>query len=120
MPQARDSLMDDKMLSRICLAVTLTGMVGLALTYRNEFEETSIGELLETKEGKGIVFGRIEHVIRGYPSTMFVLYDGNRATVYYPRESDLNKNDFVHVYAQSEEHSGKKELYAYKVIRDSE
>jgi len=110
--------MDDKKLSLICLAITLIGIMGFFLTYRNEFEETNIGALLEKEGNEGVVFGRIEYVIKNYPSTMFILTDGNSAIVYYPKETDLNKNDFVKVYAKSEYHSDKKELYAYKVIKD--
>jgi hypothetical protein len=110
--------MDDKRLSLICLAVVLAGIAGFFLTYRDEFGETSIGALLEKEGNTGIVFGRIDYVIKNYPSTIFILTDGNKATVYYPKETDLNRNDFVRVYAQSEYHSDAKEIYAYKVIRD--
>ena len=34
------------------------------------------------------------------------------------KETDFNKNDFVFVYAQTETHEGKRQLFAYKVVKD--
>jgi len=109
--------MDDKKLSKICLAITLCGMILLGLTYHEEFEKKTIYEVTQKEGTKGLVYGRIEYVIKNSPSTQFILTDGNKILVFYPRESDYNKNDFVYVYAESQTSGGKKELYAYKVVK---
>jgi hypothetical protein len=117
--------MNDKTLSKICLAITIIGMLLLLLTYKNEFESTTITQILKEKNSKGIISGRIEYVIKNYPITIFALTDGNRALIYYPKPTTLEKNDFVKVYAenkpeqQNNETKKSNELYAYKVIKDA-
>jgi hypothetical protein len=94
--------MNEKTISIICLVITLVGMLALVLTYKNEFEETTISNLLSQPNSKGILFGRIEHIIQNYPTTLFVLNDGTEATIYYPKKSTFQPGSFVEVYAENQ------------------
>jgi len=93
--------MNDTQLTQLCLAITLGGMLALALTYEPQFEESSISELGKKEGAKGILHGRIETVIKNYPITLFILDDKELALVYYPRATTLEQNDFVKVYAEN-------------------
>lgn len=118
--------MDEKNISQICLAITIIGMFIFLLTYQNEFENKKISELLLEENSKGILFGRIEHVIQNYPSTIFVLNDGNETLIYYPKMTTLEKGTFVEVYAEHKaepknsitisKSKKQEELFAQKVI----
>ena len=55
--------MNEKHLMQLCLIITLISMLILALTYKPEFEEKTLGELIQKmvqKEG----FGRVEYVVK--------------------------------------------------------
>ncbi|MCX6803679.1 MAG: hypothetical protein NTY48_03860 [Candidatus Diapherotrites archaeon] len=109
--------MDDKTIAQICVCVTIIGILLFVLTYKEEFSETTITELLKTKGAKGIIFGRIDYLIKNYPITQFVLEDGNTATIYYPKATSFEENMFVKVYAENDEKETKsKNLYAHKVV----
>jgi hypothetical protein len=120
--------MNDKTLSKICLAITLIGMIFLALTYKPEFEETTISDLIQKGKAKGIIFGKVESIIKTEPTTLFILNDSNKVLIYYPKTIELEENDFVKVYAENnseknppEKYSTKKKepmLFAYKVIKE--
>jgi hypothetical protein len=114
--------MDDKTISRICLAVTIFGILLFALTYEEEFTKKSIAQI-NSKEGeKGIVFGRIDYVIKSYPVTLFILTDGNKATIYYPKATTLKTNDFVTVYIENKieelDEPKTNTLFAHKVVKE--
>ncbi|MFA6064756.1 MAG: hypothetical protein WCW44_00615 [archaeon] len=118
--------MDEKTLSRICLGITLIGMLILLVTYKTEFEEKTATQLLLEENGKGILFGRIEHIIQNYPTTIFVLNDGNETLIYYPKKTTFEKGQFVEVYAENRtentdtntksKNKKQNELFAQKVI----
>jgi len=118
--------MDEKTLSKICLAITIIGLIIFILTYQPEFEEKTISELLSKDNSKGILFGRIEHIIQNYPTTIFTLNDGNEILIYYPKKTTLEKGQFVEVYAENKiedsnlitpsKNKKQKELFAQKVI----
>ena len=117
--------MDEKTLSKICLGITLIGMLIFLLTYQNEFEETTSSQLLSKEDSKGILFGRVEYVIRNYPTTLFVFNDGNESTIYYPKKTTLEKGQFVEIYAEhkieetgytTQKNKNQEELFAQKVI----
>ena len=108
--------MDEIIISRICLAITIIGIIAFALTYKEEFSESSVKEILAKEGNKGIIFGKVDYVIKNYPITMFIINDGNTATAYYPKATTFEKDSFVKVYAQSEMHGNKLELFAQKVI----
>ncbi|VVB74280.1 Uncharacterised protein [uncultured archaeon] len=93
--------MNDTQLTQLCFVITIAGIVALALTYEPEFENSTITELGQKENSKGIIFGRIEAVIENYPITLFTLNDGNTALIYYPRATALEQNDFVKVYAEN-------------------
>jgi len=102
--------------------VTIIGIILFVATYQEEFTKKSIFEI-NSKEGeKGIVFGRIDYVIKNYPITMFILTDGNKATIYYPRATTLAKNDFVTAYIENKieqiDEPETKMLYAHKVVKE--
>lgn len=107
--------MNEKNLIQICLILTITSIIILAITYKPDFEEKTLGEIIQKKDLKGKVFGRVEYVIQNYPTTIFTLYDGNTATIYYPKAITLEKNNFVTVYIQNQ---GQKNLFAQKVVKE--
>jgi hypothetical protein len=106
--------MNEKTLAQLCLAITIASMIVFVITYTPEFKETTIGELLEKEGRKGIVFGRIEYIAKNYPTTVLILNDKNTATIYYPRATTFEKNDFVTAYLENQ---GRKELFAHKVVK---
>lgn len=111
--------MDDKKITLICGTIVIIGIIISAFFYEPEFKETSIKELIETKREnpKGVVFARVDYVIKNYPSTQAIINDGTSATIYYPKETNLKKNDFVYAYIELED-KNKKAFYAYKLVKD--
>jgi len=117
---------DDKTLSKVCLGITISGILILLLTYTPEFEKSTTSKLLLTSGAKGILFGKIDYVIKNYPVTMFILNDGNTATIYYPQQTALHVNDFVTVYAENndttfyscKENNNCSTLFANKVVKE--
>ncbi len=108
--------MNDNEITKICILITLVGLIAFLIFYTEEFKKKTINELLNSEiNTKGIVFGKIEYVIKNYPTTTFILNDGNKATIYYPKQTNLEKNDFVEAYVEKEE---RENLYAYKVINE--
>lgn len=107
--------MNETQIARICLAVTIIGMLLFAATYQEEFTKKTINEVLAKEGNKGILYGKIDYVVKSYPVTIFILNDGNKATVYYPKATTLQKNDFVEVYAQSQLTENKLTIFAQKV-----
>jgi hypothetical protein len=121
--------MKDTTIVKICFIIVLTGIVLLAITYKPEFEKSTILKLTEKDNSKGIIYGRIDFVEKNYPITLFILNDTSTALIYYPKPTTLEVNDFVEVYAESEPQPKESEslitkkktttktLYAYKVIK---
>ena len=106
--------MNEKQLSLICLGIIFFGGALFLISYQNDFEKTTSFEL--ELEGDGILFGKVEYVIKNSPSTIFVFNDGNKTLAYYPKETTLAKNDFITIYAKKQIYQGEEELYIYKVI----
>ena len=106
--------MNEKHLSWICLVVILMGGILFFISYQNEFENKTISSI--KNEETGIIFGKVEYVIKNNPSTIFVINDGNKILAYYPKPTNLAKNDFVTLYAKKQLYNEKEELYVYKVI----
>jgi len=110
--------MEDTKITQICTAIVLIGIILFGLFYEPEFKETTIKELIEKgKDSKGIVFARIDYVIKNQPITQAVINDGTSATIYHPKETTLKKNDFVYAYLVLEDNN-KKSFYAYKLVKD--
>ena len=107
--------MNDKTIARICLAITLISLISLVLTYKPDFEETTLTKIIQEPQAKGKIFGRIDYVIKNYPITQFILNDGNTAVIYYPKATTLVKNDFVTAYVENQ---GQKTLFAQKVVKE--
>jgi len=107
---------NEKHLSLICLVIILVGGILFLASYQSGFENKTISSI--TNEETGIIFGKVEYVIKNSPSTLFVLNDGNEILAYYPKPTDLKKNDFVTVYAKKQLYNEKEELYIYKVIKE--
>jgi hypothetical protein len=108
--------MDDKTISKISLVIVTIGILVFVATHQEEFPKKTIGELDKVGE-KGVIIGRIEYVIKNDPITMFILTDGNKALVYYPKITDLNKNNIVKVYSENEEtKTNQKKIFAHKVV----
>ncbi len=114
--------MDDKTISKICLIITIIGILLFAATYEEEFTKKSIAEIKSTPGEKGIVFGRIEYIIKTYPVTQFTLTDGDKATIYYPKATTLKKDDFVTTYLENQNNNPEKKdnqmIYAHKVVKE--
>ena len=83
--------MNEKYLTQLCLIITLISLLILIFTYKPDFEEKTVQEILNNQNSKGKVFGRIEYVVKNYPITIFVLNDGNSATIYYPKATTRRK-----------------------------
>ncbi|MFA5357392.1 MAG: hypothetical protein WC874_00170 [Candidatus Izemoplasmatales bacterium] len=109
--------MNEQNLARICLAISATGIILFIIFYAPEFEEKSIKEMLESDAEKtGIIFGRVDYVIKNTPSTSFILNDGSTILIYFPKQTELKKNDFVKVYGTTQEYGDQNEIYAYKLV----
>ncbi len=107
--------MNEKQISQICILITLISLIALFLSYKPDFEEKTIQEILDNQNSKGKVFGRVEYVVKNYPVTIFTLTDGNSATIYYPKPTTLEENNFVTAYIENQ---GQKNLFAQKVVKD--
>ena len=100
------------------------GIILLIFTYKEEFKETSVGELINSPGEKGIIFGKVEYVINNYPYTLLQINDGNKALVYYPKPTTLTNEDFVKVYAENQleenfnKKNSEKKLFAHKVVKE--
>jgi hypothetical protein len=108
--------MNETIIAQICLAITIIGMLLFALTYKEEFADTTITQLLSKEGNKGIIHARIDYVVKSYPSTTLSITDGNKTTIYYPKPTTFQKNNFVKIYAQSQLEGKKLTLFAYKII----
>ena len=108
--------MDEKQLSLFCLFVICIGLILFVINYQDDFSENK--SALMNFGDKAKLFGRIDYIIKNNPSTTFILNDGNTITVYYQKNTDLAKNDFVTIYGEKQIYNGKEEIYAYKVIKE--
>jgi len=108
--------MNEKQLSIICVIIIIFGCILFLVSYQTDFKETTITNM--EIEDSGILFGKVEYVIKNSPSTIFVFNDGNQILAYYPKETDLTKNDFITIYAKKQFYQNKEELYVYKVITE--
>lgn len=108
--------MNDKAITKICLILTIIGIVFTIFFYEDEYPNTTIYEMKSGVKLKGIIKGQVDYVVTNYPSTIFVLNDGNRATIYYPKPTTLEKKQIVIVYAENEKESKNKMLFAHKVV----
>ncbi len=109
--------MNDRAIAKICLAITIIGIIFFAIAYEPEFKEKKISELGAKEGTQGIIFARVEHVIKNSPTTQAIVTDGNRAILYCSKQLDLNKNNFIKAYVISQKSDSNKQasLYAYKV-----
>ncbi len=107
--------MNQKHISQICFFITLLSLILIIFSYKPDFEEKTINEILQIQNSKGKLFGRVEYVVKNYPVSIFILNDGNSATIYYPKATTLEENNFVTVYAQNQ---GQKSLFAQKVVKE--
>jgi len=107
--------MNEKQISQICLILTIISLIILIFSYTPDFQEKTIKEIIENQNSKGKVFGRIEYVVKNYPVTIFTLTDGTTATIYYPKPTTLEKNNFVTAYIENQ---GQKSLFAQKVVKE--
>lgn len=109
--------MNENTLARICLIISATGMLLFIIFYTPEFEEKSIKEMLQSEtETSGIISGRVDYLIKNEPSTSFILNDGSKVLVYFPKQTEIKKNDFVKVYGTKQEYGDQNEIYAHKVV----
>jgi len=98
------------------LIIILIGFIGFLVFYKEEFEKITIQELINNEKiTKGIISGKVEYVVKNFPSTILILNDGSKATIYYPKETTIQKNDFITAYVEKEKENN---FYAYKVIKE--
>lgn len=108
--------MDENTLTKICFIIILVGLIAFVIFYEDEFPKKDIDQMLLEIGTKGRLFGRVEHVISNDPYTIFIFTQEKSAKVFYPKKTKLKKNDFVLIYATSNEYKSNKELFAHKVI----
>ncbi len=108
--------MNDKTIIKICTILTIAGIIFTAIFYEDEYPNTTISQIKNGTISKGIIKGQVEYVITNYPTTIFVLNDGNKATIYYPKPTTLEKKQIIIVYAENEKESKNKMLLAHKVV----
>lgn len=108
--------MDENTLSKICFFIILLGLIAFVIFYEEEFKERDIEEMLLEIGTKGKLFGRVDQVISNSPYTIFIFTQNQSVKVFYPKETNIEKNDFVLIYATSNEYKSNKELFAHKVI----
>jgi len=106
--------MDEKQIALLCLAVSLIGLIGFVLTSGNEFEEKTISQMLSEENNNGIIFGKVDYVIKVSPG-LFILNDGNKTTVFYPKAITFGKDSFVRVYGTSQLYNGEMEIVAQRI-----
>ena len=99
--------MNEKQISQICLVIIIVGIILFVITYENEFCEKTISELITNEGNKGIIFGRVQRVIKNDGMALFVITDG--------KFLKITKNDFLVVYATSQTYNGKIELVAHRI-----
>lgn len=110
--------MEDKTIAAACACITALGLIIFALFYQDEFRNTTISEFNSAKEISGLLNGKVETIIQTYPSTLFVLNDGNKATIYYPKPyTKIKKNQYLKVYAAKRAEDGGR-IYAYKLVEE--
>jgi hypothetical protein len=108
--------MNEKKLSRICLAITFIGFL-MIIPFSNSFlEEKNISTIISSEQTKGCVFGRVDFIIKNGPPTIFFLTDGNTTKVFSPKKLDIKKNDFVTICGESQIYNGEMEIFAYHTV----
>ncbi len=111
--------MNEKTLAKICLILSIFGILLMIPFYQGEFPEKTISTILELEDDQKIkVDGYVELILKNNNSTLFFLNDGNRIQIYSPEKLYLEKNEFISVLGITKKYNGKKEVYAYKVIQD--
>ncbi len=110
--------MNEKNISLISLIIIIIGLIFFTIFYVEDFKETSILELLKENGNKGKIFGRVDHVISNENSTIFIFTKDQSIKVFYPKKINIKKNDFVWIYATSNEYKNNQELFAHKVIKE--
>ncbi len=111
--------MNEKLFARVALVIVIIGLIFFIITYKEEFQEKKVGEMLEASEGeKALLEGKVDYVIRQDYSTQFVLNDGTgKITIYYSKEFKLQANDFVKVFGETIQYNSKQSIKAIKVIK---
>lgn len=107
--------MNEKHLLHLCFILCLISLILLIIFYKPEFEEKTVSEILNTKNSNGKIFGKVEYVVKNYPVTIFIINDGNTATIYYPKTTTIEENNFVTAYVTNQ---GQKDLFAQKVVKE--
>jgi hypothetical protein len=106
--------MKERHLTQICLIIVFIGIIFFILTYEEEFNNKSISEMRQELGTKGIVFGKVDFIIR-YEPMVFVLQNEEKITVFYPQKIRLEKGDIVKVFAETSEYNKEIQLFAYRV-----
>lgn len=108
--------MNEKILTNICFIIILIGLILFVLFYQEDFPTRTVNEMLKEMDTKGKLFGRVEFVIQNEPNTIFIFSSDENVKVFHPKKTTIKKNDFVWIFATSNEYKSNKELFAHKVI----
>ena len=68
--------MNENHLIKICITITIFGVLLFFVTYKNEFEEKTISQMINSEDGiKGIVYGKVTFILKNEPSIFFIQND---------------------------------------------
>ncbi len=108
--------MKEKNLTKLCIIITIFGILLFFANYKNEFEEKTISEMISVEGNKGIVFGRVSFILKKEPLIFFIEND-EKVKVFSQKNIDIKNGDIVKIYAETTIYNGEKELIALKVIK---
>ena len=106
--------MKEKDIIKICFIITLIGILSYIIFYENEFQETTITNLLSKEGNKGIIYGKVTAVISLNP-TIFIIQNEISAKAFSPKEIDILVGDKIKIYAETQIYKGEKELFVSRV-----
>ncbi|MFA5763765.1 MAG: hypothetical protein WC915_03045 [archaeon] len=109
--------MDETQLIKICIIITFIGVALFFITYKNEFEEKTISQMIASEDGtKGIIYGKVNYILQNEPSIFFVQND-EKIKIFSNKKLDLNFGETLVIYGEITTYNGEKEIIAYKVIK---
>ena len=109
--------MNENHLIKICIIITLIGILLFFITYKNEFEEKTISQMINSEEGtKGIIYGKVTIILQNEPSIFFIQNE-EKIKIFSNKKIDLNYGEILIIYGELTTYNGEKELLAYKVIK---
>jgi hypothetical protein len=108
--------MNEDIMIKFCILITLFGLLLFFITYTPEFSEKTISEMIKEEGTKGIIFGKITWILKNEPSIFFIQND-EKIKVFSNKKLDLIQGENVTIYGETTIYNGEKEILAYKVIK---